>query len=62
MPAWGRNARGERLGFSWVYTNGNEVSGQVEIPLGQICSLSSNRVVRTRTLRGVGAGRGNPPG
>jgi hypothetical protein len=33
-----------------------------EISLGRACSASSNRVVRTRTLRGVGAGRGNPPG
>ena len=31
-------------------------------PLGRTCSASSNRLVRTRTLGGVGAGRGNPPG
>jgi len=29
---------------------------------GPTGSASSNRLVRTRTLRGVGAGRGNPPG
>ena len=27
-----------------------------------VCSLLVNRLVRTRMLGGVGAGRGNPPG
>ena len=35
---------------------------QHEPPMGTACSASSNRVVRTRTLPGVGAGTGDRPG
>ena len=36
-------------------------TGVAEITLGQACSAPSNRVVRTRMLRGVGGGRSDPP-
>ena len=36
-------------------------TGVAEITLGQGCSTPSNRVVRTRMLRGVGGGRSDPP-
>ena len=40
----------------------NVVTDSCEDSLGATCSPSSNRLVRTRMLGGVGAGRGNPPG
>ncbi len=33
-----------------------------QIPLERACSSATNRLVRTRMLGGVGAGRGNPSG
>ena len=60
MPAWGRNARGERLGFSWRHIASSELPGQVEIPLGQTCSPSSNRIVRTRPATWCGGRAGRP--
>jgi group II intron reverse transcriptase/maturase len=36
-------------------------TGVAEITLGQACTAPSNRVVRTRMLRGVGGGRSDPP-
>lgn len=36
-------------------------TGVAEITLGQACSAPSNRVVRTRMLRGVEGGRSDPP-
>jgi len=36
-------------------------TGVAEITLGQACSAPSNRVVRTRMLRGVRGGRSDPP-